>query len=254
VNTLPVIVLAAAGVGFGHAVMPDHWLPLAILSRTRRYRTGTVVRLSMAAAVAHVVVSLLLGAAVILVGLQFRATVAGHTDLVVGSILLATGAAFLILELRGRGHRHGHGHDHGTHSHHAHDDAHAPGGDHHHDHGGHGGHDGGTAVLDRRATQTRSQARGARGLAALLVPFGAAASPDLTILPVFLAASALGAGAAIGSLAVFTIVTVVTIVGLTIATALGARLLTAPWIDRSANLLTAGILLLIGALVVFGLI
>jgi nickel/cobalt exporter len=208
----------------------------------------------MAAAVAHVVVSLLLGAAVILVGLQFRATVAGHTDLVVGSILLATGAAFLILELRGRGHRHGHGHDHGTHSHHAHDDAHAPGGDHHHDHGGHGGHDGGTAVLDRRATQTRSQARGARGLAALLVPFGAAASPDLTILPVFLAASALGAGAAIGSLAVFTIVTVVTIVGLTIATALGARLLTAPWIDRSANLLTAGILLLIGALVVFGLI
>jgi nickel/cobalt transporter (NicO) family protein len=252
VNTLPVIVLAAAGVGFGHAVMPDHWLPLAILSRTRRYRTGTVVRLSMAAAVAHVVVSLLLGAAVILVGLQFRATVAGHTDLVVGSILLATGAAFLILELRGKGHRHGH--DHGTHSHHAHDDAHAPGGDHHHDHGGHGGHDGGTAVLDRRATQTRNQARGARGLAALLVPFGAAASPDLTILPVFLAASALGAGAAIGSLAVFTIVTVVTIVGLTIATALGARLLTAPWIDRSANLLTAGTLLLIGALVVFGLI
>ena len=107
-------------------------------------------------------------------------------------------------------------------------------------------------VLDRQATQT--QARGARGLATLLVPFGAAASPDLTILPVFLAASALGAGAAIGSLAVFTIVTVVTIVGLTLAAALGARLLTAPWIDRGANLLTAGTLLLIGALVISGLI
>jgi nickel/cobalt exporter len=124
-----------------------------------------------------------------------------------------------------------------------------------HDHDGrqHADHGGGrTAVLDRRAAQT--QARGARGLAALLVPFGAAASPDLTILPVFLAASALGAGAAIGSLAVFTIVTLITIVGLTVATALGARLLTAPWIDRSANLLTAGTVLLIGALVVFGLI
>jgi nickel/cobalt transporter (NicO) family protein len=107
-------------------------------------------------------------------------------------------------------------------------------------------------VLDRRATQ--AQSRGARGLAALLVPFGAAASPDLTILPVFLAASALGAGAALGSLAVFAIVTVVTIVGLTVATALGARLLTAPWIDRGANLLTAGTLLLIGALVVSGLV
>ena len=109
-------------------------------------------------------------------------------------------------------------------------------------------------MLDRRATQTRTQSRGARRLAALLVPFGAAASPDLTILPVFLAASALGAGAALGSLAVFAIVTVVTIVGLTVATALGARLLTAPWIDRGANLLTAGTLLLIGALVVSGLV
>ena len=247
-HTLPVLLLAAAGVGFGHAGMPDHWLPLAILSRTRHYRTGRVVRLSLAAAAAHVVVSLLLGGVVILVGLQFRAGVAGHTDLVVGSILLATGAAFLMLELRGKGHRHGH--DHGAHSHREHGHAHDHDGHAHHEHAGHGGR---TAVLDRRATQTQPRARGARGLA-LLVSFGVAASPDLTILPVFLAASALGAGAAIGSLAVFTFVTVATIVGLTIATALGARLLTAPWIDRSANLLTAGTLLLIGALVVFGLI
>ncbi len=33
-----------------------------------------------------------------------------------------------------------------------------------------------------------------------MVPFGTAASPDLTILPVFLAASAAGAGAALGAL------------------------------------------------------
>jgi nickel/cobalt exporter len=243
VNPLPVLLLAAAGVGFGHAVMPDHWLPLAVLSRTRHYRTGTVARLSLAAAVAHVVVSLLLGGVAIGVGLQFRATIAGHTNLAVGGILLATGAVFLLLDLRGKSH--GHGHDHGSHSHDAPDDA-------GHDHDGHG--DGRVTVLDRQATQRQTQPRGARSLAALLVPFGAAASPDLTILPVFLAASALGAGAALGSLAIFAIVTVVTIVGLTIATALGARLLTAPWIDRGANLLTAGTLLLIGALVVSGLV
>jgi nickel/cobalt exporter len=259
VNSLPVLLLAAAGVGFGHAVMPDHWLPLAILSRTRHHRTGKLVRLSLAAAVAHVVVSLLLGGVVIGVGLEFRAAIAGHTDLVVGGILLAAGTVFLILDLRGKGHGHAHGahdHDHDSHEHHEHA---SHGAHHEHDRDGHeherhdhAGHGGGTAVLDRPATQT--QVRGARGLAAVLVPFGAAASPDLTILPVFLAASALGAGAALGSLAVFTIVTVLTIVGLTVATALGARRLTAPWIDRSANLLTAGTLLLIGALVVFGLV
>ena len=142
------------------------------------------------------------------------------------------------------------------------------GGHHHHSHYDHDHHEHavhgqvgtallgrpGTALLDQRAAKAQAQARGASGLAALLVPFGAAASPDLTILPVFLAAGALGAGAAVGSLAVFTLVTVVTIVGLTVATALGARRLAAPWIDRSANLLTAGTLLLIGALVVSGVI
>ena len=27
------LLLAAAGVGFGHAVMPDHWMPLALAGR-----------------------------------------------------------------------------------------------------------------------------------------------------------------------------------------------------------------------------
>jgi hypothetical protein len=96
--------------------------------------------------------------------------------------------------------------------------------------------------------------RSPRGLAGLLIPFGAAASPDLTILPVFLAAGALGTGAALGTLAAFTLTTVATIVGLTVATALGARMLTAPWIDKRANLITALTLVAIGSLVATGVI
>jgi len=91
-------------------------------------------------------------------------------------------------------------------------------------------------------------------LAAVLVPFGAAASPDLTILPVFLAAGAVGVVASISSLIAFAAVTVGTMVGLTTATAAGAKLLTAPWIDRGANLLTAGTLLVLGVLVAGGVI
>ena len=33
----PALLAAAAGVGFGHAILPDHWVPLAVLGRTRRY-------------------------------------------------------------------------------------------------------------------------------------------------------------------------------------------------------------------------
>lgn len=247
-NTLPALVLAAAGVGFGHAVMPDHWLPLAVVSRTRRYRPARVARLSLAAGAAHVLVSLVLGGVLVLIGLQFRDTVARHTDLILGGILLAAGAVFLILELRGRGHRHPHSHGDGSHPHdhtagHVHGDHdHAAG----HAHGGHGA----TPVLDRHRTVARPG--GAQQVAGLLVPFGAAASPDLTILPVFLAAGALGAGAAVMSLTAFALVTIGTIVVLTTATAMGAHLLTAPWIDRSANLLTAGTLIAIGTLVAVG--
>ena len=103
-------------------------------------------------------------------------------------------------------------------------------------------------------TGTTTRTDHPRSLAAVLVPFGAAASPDLTILPVFLAAGAVGVAASIGSLIAFAAVTVATMVGLTTATAAGARLLTAPWIDRGANLLTAGTLLLIGVLVAGGII
>jgi nickel/cobalt transporter (NicO) family protein len=256
VNMLPALLLAAAGVGVGHAVMPDHWLPLAVLSRTSRYRTPRVARLSLAAALTHVVVSLVFGGILILIGLQFRTTVARHIDLVVGGILLATGAVFLVLDLLGKGH--GHSHD-GEGLHRGHSDGHDGEGLHrgHSDHDDHDGrvHEHGhttTAVLAR--PEPALDNRTARGLAGLLIPFGAAASPDLTILPVFLAASALGTAAALGSLATFAVATVATIVGLTTATALGARLFTAPWIDRRANLITALTLLAIGALVAAGVI
>jgi nickel/cobalt transporter (NicO) family protein len=250
VNTLPALLLAAGGVGLGHAVMPDHWLPLAVLSRTSRYRTVRVVRLSLAAALTHVGVSLMLGGILVLVGLQFRTTLARHAGLVVGGILLATGAVFLVLDLVGNGHGHSHSHE-GEGHHHGHVHGHGHG-DRDHDGRVHEHTRSTAAVLERPEPAPGN--RTARGLAGLLVPFGAAASPDLTILPVFLAASALGTTAALGSLATFTVATVATIVGLTTATALGARLFTAPWIDRRANLITALTLAAIGTLVVAGLI
>ena len=233
-NSAFALVLAAAGVGFGHAVLPDHWAPLAVLSRTRKDPLRRVVRRSLAAAGTHVALSLLLGAILIAVGLRFRGTVVRYEDYVVGGLLLATGAVFLVLELTGRGHGHSHTHDH-SHDHqhgHAHDHGHSHT---HHDHAPSGG--------------GRIQSA-----AALAVPFGAAASPDLTILPVFLAASALGGATAIGSLLVFAGVTMATIVGLTVAASLGVARLTAPWVERRANLLTAGTLLLFGTLIALGLV
>ncbi|MFD0631029.1 hypothetical protein ACFQ9X_04615 [Catenulispora yoronensis] len=195
-TTLPML-LAAAGIGIGHAILPDHWMPLAVLARTRRYPTRRVLRLSLAAAVAHVLVSLLAGAILIAVGLRFRDTVASHTDLAVGGVLMATGLVLLVLEARGRGHGHPHPHPHGSHHH-------ADRADHHHHHHHHStdrAHSPAVALLERPvATATaptpahphhgphpephsHPEPHPRRGLLALLIPFGAVASPDLTILP-----------------------------------------------------------------------
>jgi threonine/homoserine/homoserine lactone efflux protein len=87
-----------------------------------------------------------------------------------------------------------------------------------------------------------------------MVPFGAAASPDLTILPVFLAATTAGTAAAVGSLIVFAAVTIVTIVSLTLLATAGGYQLKGAWLDRWGNMFTAATLLVIGSLVLTGLI
>ncbi len=219
--------LAAAGVALGHAVLPDHWVPLAVIGRTRRYPLARIARLSGLAGLAHVLVSLLLGAVIVLIGLQFRSQIENVQDTLVGGLLIATGVGFALLELTGRGHPHSHEHEH-EHARHGHP--------HEHTHV----HDAPRSRLHR--------------LAGIAVPFGAAASPDLTILPVFLAATTAGVGSAVGSLVVFAAVTVGTIVGLTVLAAAGGYQLRVRWLDRWGNAFTAGVLIVIGSLVLAGVL
>ncbi len=220
----PALLAASAGVGFGHAILPDHWVPLAVLGRARRYPLSKVARLSGLAGVAHVLLSIVLGGVIVAIGLQFRSTVQSAQDTIIGCLLIATGIGFVALELSGRGHSHdpaghGHSHDHG---------------DHHRVHA--------------------HERRGIRGLVAVMVPFGAAASPDLTILPVFLAAATAGVATAIGSLVIFAAVTIGTIVGLTLAATRGGYQIRGQWLDRWGNAVTAFVLVVIGALVLTGTI
>ena len=227
--TGPALLAAAAGVGLGHAILPDHWVPLAVLGRTRRYPLSRIARLSSLAGVAHVLVSIALGVVIIAIGLQFRSTIEHAQDTIIGCILIATGLGFLGLEVTG----HGHHHDHDAHHHGEHD--------HHHDEHEH----------ERADMSTPNRVRGA---AAVMVPFGAAASPDLTILPVFLAATTAGIATAVGSLVVFAAVTIGTIVGLTLAAARGGYQIQGEWLERWGNVFTAAVLAIIGLLVLLAII
>ena len=84
------------------------------------------------------------------------------------------------------------------------------------------------------------------------MPFGAAASPDLTILPVFLAATAVGTGTAVGSVVAFAAVTVGTFVCMTLVAAFGGYRMRGRWLERWGNSVTAAVLIVIGGLVFAG--
>jgi nickel/cobalt transporter (NicO) family protein len=245
VSATVAILAASVGVGLGHAILPDHWVPLAVLGRTRRYPLSKIARLSGLAGVAHVLLSIVLGAVIIAVGLQFRSSVQSAQDTIVGGLLLLTGVGFIVMELLGRGHHHGpgghtdgpggHGHDHHSHDHddqpHSHDHDHEA-----HEHGGPaGGHE-----------------RWRAG--AVMIPFGAAASPDLTILPVFLAAAAAGIATAVTSVVLFAAATIGTIVTLTLVAAAGGYQFKGEWLERWGNSVTATVLVIIGTLVLLGVI
>lgn len=219
------LLLAAAAVALFHSILPDHWVPLAVVARAERWGPIRTLRVSGLAAAGHVLTSLVLAAVVAIVGLRFQNLIAGAEGRIVGGLLLVTGLGFLIWGLLRRGHHHEHSHhDHRGHDHDAHD------------------HD-----------ESESQRPLGSRLAAIVVPFGVAASPDLTVLPVVLAAAGSGVALVVGVLVVFGAVTMAVFMGLTLAGAFVGYQIKGEWLERHAYTITAGVLMVIGVLALAGL-
>jgi hypothetical protein len=260
----PVLLLlaGAATVAVIHSLLPDHWVPLSVVARTQNWSLYRLARVSSLAAAGHVLASIALGAVVALVGLQFQKQIEAQQGHIVGGVLIVTGAGLLVWGLTG----HGHAHDHQpklvvqSHQH-----AHQPGeqmaaaGSHVHEHA-HAGvkhshrhsHEAFIQAQAERIAEHSGSGTLAGRLAAIAVPFGVAASPDLTFLPLAIAASAFGGGAVLGVIAVFAAVTMATFVGLTvIATAAGYQM-RGEWLEKNANTITSLVLIAIGVVAFVG--
>ncbi|GAC1353727.1 MAG: hypothetical protein NVSMB38_29910 [Ktedonobacteraceae bacterium] len=235
---------AAATVAILHSILPDHWVPLAVVARTQRWRLLRVARVSALASLGHVVASLVLGGIVALIGLQFQRQLDTQQGHIIGGILILTGLGFLLWGLVGSGHKHsGEGHTHNLDfkQEHSHAEEHKLS-EHSHDHETRQG-------KEKPASQQTLAGR----LAAIAVPFGIAASPDLTILPVALAASAVGGGAIVGVLGVFAVLTIGTFIALTVLATLAGYQIKGAWLENNANTITSLVLVAIGVVAFIGL-
>lgn len=257
------LILTGGAVGFLHSILPDHWVPLAVIGRTERWSVLRVARVSALASAGHVAASVILSAIVAAIGLEFQQQIETEQGQFIGIVLVLTGIGFLIWGLTGR--RHGHSHDGHGHTHdHGHGDAHS------HDHPDSHEHDHAQSDEEEHAyahahalahTHTEEHEHApvdeekqplVRRLSGVGVAFGVAASPDLTVLPVALAASAVGIGAVAGVLVSFTVVTMATFVGLTVIAMLAGYQIKGEWLERHATTITAVVLIGIGIVAFVG--
>ncbi len=243
-SSILLLVVAAGVVAVLHSILPDHWVPLAVVARTQRWSVLHVARVSALASAGHVVTSVILAGAIAVAGLAFQQQIETQQGHIVGGVLALTGLGFLFWALAGRGHSHDH--DHGQSRPILFNDLPIGANRHTHDHGDHhGAHDHASHPAAREGTL-------ARRLAAIAVPFGVAASPDLTILPVALAAGALGWAVVSGVLVVFTVLTMGTFIGLTVLATLAGYQIKGKWLEDHATTITALVLIAIGAVAYTG--
>jgi len=134
------LVGAVAVVGVLHTIVPDHWVPIALIARQRGWSRRETALAALQAGTGHVLSTLLIGLVVWFAGVAV-ATRFGQVVETASSIALIAFGGWIAIsawrELHGQGHRHSHGDfGHGAHGHdHGHDHGHSHGDRHSHPHG-----------------------------------------------------------------------------------------------------------------------
>ena len=118
------LVAAVGTVGVLHTIVPDHWLPIALIARQRGWSKFETARAALQAGIGHVLSTLLIAIVVWLAGVAFAERFGHVVDAVSSLALIAFGGWFAVSawrELRMHG---GHGHSHSHNFPHLHRDEH----------------------------------------------------------------------------------------------------------------------------------
>ena len=204
------LILTVAAIGVLHTIVPDHWVPITLIARDRKWTKGQTARAAFIAGTGHVVTTLMLGLIVWIAGVVVAARFGHVIDLLSSTALIAFGLWVGISAWR---EIHGHGHTHT----HADGEVHE---DHDHNHG---------------SKKTRT---------ALLLILGS--SPMIEGIPAFFAAGKYGIGVIIVMSIVFAISTIATYVLLCVYSAVGLEQMKLGAFEKYGEVLSGVFITIVG--------
>jgi ABC-type nickel/cobalt efflux system permease component RcnA len=172
---------SAIFVGFVHSLAPGHWLPVVILSKTRRWSLGTAALGAVIAASGHILISVVVASVAIGIGAELLVNYEEVIEKYAGLGLAVFGVAFAVFSFFRHSSCHGHEH-------------HGP-------------------------DPKQEKIRGLRTAIPFLLSIGF--SPCIAVLPVFIAAAPSGVHAIAGTAVAFSIGVVAALVGSTLLVTLG---------------------------------
>ncbi|MEW5907163.1 MAG: sulfite exporter TauE/SafE family protein [Elusimicrobiota bacterium] len=227
------IIATAASLGFIHTVLgPDHYVPFAALSKARGWTRAKTAVITFLCGLGHVLSSVLIGAAGILLGTAVAKLewIEGFRGDIAGWLLLSFGLAYMVWGIKKavRGEKHSHAHSHADGTPHAHEHSHET--EHAHPHG-------------EKASVTPW---------ALFIIF--VFGPCEPLIPVLMyPAMESGWGLAMAAAAVFSLVTMATMMGMVFLLLGGIKLVPAERLERYSHALAGFAVFLCGAAVKAGL-
>lgn len=201
--------VGAAVVGALHMSAPDHWVTLCIMGRNFQWSRRRILGVSLVTASGHVVLSVILGLIVVAVGLVFSTLVSYYFNAGIGLTMIAAGLLVGIRPLVAK-------------------DTEPEKGS-------------GDLKMPEGRTLTKS--------VSYFAVLGAALSPDLSITPMFLAASPVGFYFALELAVVFAVVSILTLLVLVLAGTAGLAKAFERFPEKYNDSLVGFVIAVIGAFV-----
>lgn len=105
------VMLSAAVLSVVHGIVPNHWLPFALVARVQGWNTRRTLWVIFAVMSVHLGVTGVLAGLLMGLGTAFLNTVRNFSDILPGAVMLAAGSVLLALDILGARWPHRHMHD-----------------------------------------------------------------------------------------------------------------------------------------------